>query len=112
MQARRGNPKCYMLRCDLLLSKLLLLSNIEDWGSASKLIESYTGLKAGTSVAWETAGPGSYAVFTDGHVVYGFVPPSNPNIGAYLFDSQTGNVIDAAAAEYRGAIAVPFTKGK
>ena len=86
-------------------------NNVGSWEQATSLIEQHTGLEAGDSLSWATAEPGHYAVFTDNHVVYGFVPEPNPNIGAYLFDRQLGNVLDAKAPQFQNAVAVPFRRG-
>ena len=92
------------------LYRYVNVNNVTSRQQAVSLIEQHTGLSAGSPVAWEAAGPGHYAVFTDGHVVYGFVPEANPNIGAYLFDAQNGKVLWGAPAQFRGATAVPFTR--
>jgi len=89
-------------------------NNVESWQEATSRIEQATGLQAGSPVAWESAEPGHYAVFTgDGaHVVYGYVPRPTPNLSAYLYDAQTGDVLQGTASAYQGrnVIAVPFTK--
>jgi RHS repeat-associated protein len=93
------------------LYTLVNAKNIGTWQEATAIIADHTGLTAGSPVAWEVAAPGQYAVFTDGHVVYGFVPEANPNIGSYVFDRSAATVFPGTAPQFNGAIAVPFTKG-
>jgi RHS repeat-associated protein len=97
------------------LFDLVNSQNVATWQDAVRMIEAYTGLRAGEPVAWESAGPGQYAVFTPGHVDYGFVPVDNPNISSYIFDSQQANpergvVFPGTVPQFKGAIAVPFTR--
>jgi len=70
------------------LRAILEKQNVTSWQDAVKMIQEATGLKAGTPVVWEAAAPGEYAVFVDGHVVYGYLPPASPNLGSYVFDRQ------------------------
>jgi RHS repeat-associated protein len=98
-------------RVEALRDALQAGQNVARWQDAVALIEQATKLKSGAPVAWERAGPGNYAVFTEGHVVYGFVPPSSPNLFPYVFDAQLIRFYEGEAlSQFSGAVAVPFGK--
>src|SRR5271170_5024750 len=73
------------------LTRIVNRENIPTWVEATPLMEQYGELLAGSPVSWGEAGPGVYAVFMDGHVIYGEVPPIP--LTPYLYDPQINKII-------------------
>lgn len=89
------------------LRTLVNSDNVSGWREAVGLIERHTGLTRGESVNWGQAGQGVYAVFTEGHVMYGEVTAFGER---FIYDASYGSFGWGTRLAPGNAIAVPFTK--
>jgi RHS repeat-associated protein len=81
---------------------------VSNWQDAVRSIEQATNLKAGAPILWQNAGPGAYAVFIPGHVVYGVVPSVSTGLASSLFEEGGQILTGDALLQFKGALAVPF----